>query len=308
MILLSAMSFMVSALVSISTGDEIEALPGTEPLTMEGDIASQLVSGVDKFLLRELDAAVERRPEHWNRDFSSAENYNVSIEPNRKGLAHILGVRDARVPFDGLEHLGTTEQPALICRGNGYDVYAVRWPAFGDVNGEGLLLEPTNGKPIANIVAIPDADQTPEQIAGLVEGVAEESQYARRLAESGCRVVVPMLINRKPKVNQISNREFLYRSAFELGRHLIGYEVQKVLAVVDWFEHDAAKIGVIGWGEGALLALYAGALDIRIDVVCVSGYFDSRQNIWDEPLCRNVFGLLEQFGDAELARDRKSVV
>jgi predicted alpha/beta-fold hydrolase len=33
----------------------------------------------------------------------------------------------------------------------------------------------------------------------------------------------------------------------------------------------------------------------------VSGYFDSRQNIWQEPLDRNVFGLLEQFGDAELA-------
>jgi len=301
MILLSTMSFMVSALVSISAGDEIEALPGTESLTTEGDIASQLVSGVDKFLLRELDAAVERRLKHWNRDFSSAENYNASIEPNRKRLAHILGVRDARVLFDGLEKIGTTEQPALVGRGDGYDIYAVRWPAFGDVNGEGLLLEPTNGSPIANIVAIPDADQTPEQIAGLVEGVAAESQYARRLAESGCRVVVPMLINREPKVNQISNREFLYRSAFELGRHLIGYEVQKVLAVVDWFERDAAKIGVIGWGEGALLALYAGVLDIRIDAVCVSGYFDSRQNIWQQPISRNVFGLLEQFGDAELA-------
>jgi dienelactone hydrolase len=134
-----------------------------------------------------------------------------------------------------------------------------------------------------------------------VEGVAPESQYARRLAESGCRVVVPMLINRELKVNQISNREFLYRSAFELGRHLIGYEVQKVLALVDWFERDASKIGVIGWAEGGMLALYAGALDMRIDAVCISGYFDSRQNIWQEPICRNVFGLLEQFGDAELA-------
>ncbi len=301
MILLSAIPFMVSALVSISPGAEINPLPGTEPLTMEGDIASEIVSGVDKFLLRELDASVERRAKHWKRDLSSAENYNASIEPNRKRLAHILGVRDARVPFDGLEKVGTTEQPALVGRGNGYDIYAVRWPAFGDVNGEGLLLEPTNGKPVANIVAIPDADQTPEQIVGLAEGVAAESQYARRLAESGCRVVVPMLINREPKVNQISNREFLYRSAFELGRHLIGYEVQKVLALVDWFERNDAKIGVIGWGEGGMLALYAGALDTRIDAVCVSGYFDSRQNIWQEPICRNVFGLLEQFGDAELA-------
>ena len=50
-----------------------------------------------------------------------------------------------------------------------------------------------------------------------------------------------------------------------------------------------------------MLALYAGALDRRIAAVCISGYFDSRQNVWQEPLDRNVFGLLEQFGDAELA-------
>ena len=32
---------------------------------------------------------------------------------------------------------------------------------------------------------------------------------------------------------RLTSREFAYRSAFELGRHLIGYEVQKVLALVD---------------------------------------------------------------------------
>ena len=39
---------------------------------------------------------------------------------------------------------------------------------------------------------------------------------------------------------KISDREILYRSAFEMGRHIIGYEVQKVLAGVDWFSKDAA--------------------------------------------------------------------
>jgi len=38
-----------------------------------------------------------------------------------------------------------------------------------------------------------------------------------------------------------------------------------------------------------------------IHAALVSGYFDSRQGVWQEPLDRNVFGLLEQFGDAELA-------
>ena len=33
----------------------------------------------------------------------------------------------------------------------------------------------------------------------------------------------------------------------------------------------------------------------------MSGYFEPREEIWKEPIDRNVFGLLEQFGDAELA-------
>jgi dienelactone hydrolase len=298
-------------------------LPGTAPLTIEGDIAAELVDGVDRFLLRKIDEVAAQRASFWKRDLSSAEAYRKSIEPNRQRLAHILGVRDARAPFEGLEIVATTQQPPLVGRGHGYQVFAVRWPAFGDVTGEGLLLVPAVNTPhgmvpdtrrrFADVVAIPDADQTPEQIAGLAEGVPAESQFARRLAESGCRVLVPMLVSRELKTRgvdgrgwaMVSNREFLYRSAFEMGRHLIGYEVQKVLAAVDWFAKDAGqqkpRIGVIGYGEGGLLALSAAALDTRIDAVCVSGYFDDRRSVWQEPIERNVFGLLEQFGDAELA-------
>ncbi|HEX5273024.1 MAG TPA: dienelactone hydrolase family protein [Gemmataceae bacterium] len=291
-----------------------EPLTGTKPLTMEGDIAAQLVEGVDKFLLREIDKSVERRAKYWERDVSSAEAYDKSIEPNRKRLAHILGVRDARIPFDAPELVATPTQPALVGKGDGYEIFAVRWPAFGDVHGEGLLLVPSaDRKKVADVVAIPDADQTPEQFVGLTEGVAKDSQIARRLAESGCRVIVPVLIDRHMEKRHapggngganLTSREYLYRSAFELGRQLIGYEVQKVLAAVDWFANEGgkdAKIGVMGYGEGGMLALYAGALDTRITAVCVSGYFANRNNIWQEPIDRNVFGLLEQFGDAELA-------
>src|SRR6185312_15697829 len=50
-----------------------------------------------------------------------------------------------------------------------------------------------------------------------------------------------------------------------------------------------------------LLAFYSAALDNRIASACVSGYFDDRRNIWKQPGDRNVFGLLDQFGDAEVA-------
>ncbi len=313
--------FLVVLQNSLS-GAELEAtrLPGTEPLEWTDDIASRLVDGVDRFLLDQLEKSVERREQYWHRDFSSPAAYSKSIEPNRQRLAHILRVRDERVPFDAPELVATTERPALIAEGKGFKVYAIRWPVIRNIHGEGLLLVPDED-PVADVVAIPDADQTPEMIVGLAEGVAAESQFARRLAESGCRVVVPVLISREMKRRappgqsgraNLTNREYLYRSSFELGRHLIGYEVQKVLAVVDWFQHvqqienqkskiENPKIGMIGYGEGGMLALYAAAIDTRIDVSLVSGYFDDRNNIWQQPVDRNVFGLLEQFGDAELA-------
>jgi dienelactone hydrolase len=327
----------------------VASLPGTKALTWKGDIASDLVNAAHRFLVRETEQSVDKRAQYWARDFSSPARYEASIEANRKRLAHILGVRDARGPFDAPELVGTVGEPPLVGQGRHYDILSVRWPAFGDVFGEGLLLRPHRAAPVANVVAIPDVTQTPEQLAGLVPGIAAESQVARRLAESGCQVLVPVLVDRERKTRGegrgargegkgtrdegraprpfpsgpwLTSREFIYRPAFELGRHVIGYEVQKVLAGVDWFSRDAvekrrgqetraersetraersAKVGVIGWGEGGLLALYAGALDRRIDAVCVSGYFDDRRNLWQEPVDRNVFGLLREFGDAELA-------
>src|SRR5262245_32119566 len=285
---------------------EVKVLPGTKPLMMKGDIASQMVDGIDKFLLKQIEKAAKNREKLWKRDFSAAKAYDQSIEPNRKRLAHILGVRDKRVPFKAPELVGTVDEPALVGKSKTYNIHAVRWPAFGDVHGEGLLLTPTKGKPVADVIAIPDADVTPEQLCGLMKGVKEESQYARRLAESGCRVLVPVLIDRtyeKRGNAKMTSREYVYRSAFELGRHIIGYELQKVLAGVDWFAKesgDKAKIGVIGWGEGGMLALYAGALDTRIKAVCVSGVLGQLERTRSQPTGRNVFGLLERFGDVEL--------
>jgi dienelactone hydrolase len=282
-----------------------EPLAGTKPLTLEGDIAAQLVAGVDTFLIRETGAAAKGREKLWTRNTESNEAFAKSIEPNLKRLAHILGVRDARVPFDAPELVATLDTPALVGKGENYEVLAVRWPAFGNVHGEGLLLRPTKGKPVANIIAIPDADVTPEQLCGLMPGVGANAQYARRLAEGGCQVLVPVLIDRSYAARngraKMTNREYIYRSAFEVGRHIIGYEIEKVLAGVDWFTKDKeAKIGVIGWGEGGLLAFYAAALDPRIKSVYVSGFFGGREKTWEQPIDRNVFGLLREFGDGEI--------
>jgi len=279
-----------------------------------------MVEGIDKFLMREVGRSVQERQNLWHRDFSSAEAYNRSIQLNRGHLAKKIGVVEPRSRVKALEYINSTATSPVVAETESYRVYSVRWPVFDDVNGEGLFLQP-KGDVIARIVAIPDADQTPEMLAGLVPGIPTESQFARRFAEFGCQVIVPVLVNRhdtysgNPPLRRFTNqphREWIYRQAYEMGRHVIGYEVQKVVAAVDWFvEQDAAlpkqkpqplgQIGVVGYGEGGLMALYAAALDTRIDASLVSGYFGPRERVWEEPIYRNVFGLLNEFGDAEIA-------
>jgi len=286
-------------------------LAGTKPLEMQGDLAAQMVAGLRGFMLKQIEASVTGREKLWRRDFSSKEAYSRSVASNRERFKTYIGAVDPRVPFEGIELVGTTSTPAKLAEGAGYTVYAVRWPVLDGVDAEGLLLQP-KGKPVAKVVAIPDADCSPEMLAGLAVGVPPEAQFARRLAENGRLVLVPTIIDRKAtwsgnpdigrKTDQ-SHREWIYRQAFEMGRHIIGYEVQKVLAAVDWFarEGSEAKIGVIGYGEGGLLALYAAAADTRIDAAVVSGYFQARERVWQEPIYRNIWGLLHEFGDAGVA-------
>jgi dienelactone hydrolase len=275
------------------------------------DRAAEMVQGIDDYLAEQLTLSLARRQSLWNLDYSSLEAFARSVQPNRDDLRRILGVVDQRLPVKDLEHIASRGVPALIAEGSSYRVYAVRWPVLEGVDAEGLLLDP-KGSAVACVVALPDADWSPEMLAGLSPGLPEKAQFARRLAENGCRVIVPTLIDRsdtwsgnpRHRMTNQPHREFIYRMAYEMGRHVIGYEVQKVLSAVDWFSQakDRLSVGVFGYGEGGLLALYSGALDPRIDAVAVSGYFGPRERMWSEPIYRNVWAFLREFGDAELAR------
>src|SRR5439155_26326726 len=140
--------------------------------------------------------------------------------------------------------------------------------------------------PIASIVVLPDADQTPEMLMGFTPGLPPERQSGRHLAENGCRLMIPVLVSRddtfsgNARLKRFTNqphREWIYRQAYEMGRHVIGYEVEKVLAAVDWLAKTNARIpggasqqiAVAGYGEGGLIALYAAALDTRIKAALV---------------------------------------
>ena len=258
-----------------------QSLPGTAALEPNPDFSAKMVAGIDQMALRLI------------------EQSQASRKPTREKLRAALGMVDERVSFSALELQGDTTSPALLHETDTCRVFRVRWPVFDGVHGEGLYLQP-KGKPTARVIYLPDASGTPEK---LLDGF---------LLGSGAEVVIPALISRDSEFStnekfgvktNCSHREWIYRQSYELGRHLIGYEVQKALAVVDWFKTQKEQVPVLiaGIGEGGMLALHAAAIDERIDSVYSAGYFAPRESVWEEPIERNVFGLLRDFGDAEIA-------
>ena len=93
--------------------------------------------------------------------------------------------------------------------------------------------------------------------------------------------------------------------SYELGRHLIGYEIQKVLGAIDLFEsrnrEHEAPIGMIGYGEGGPCWRSTRQLSTgespRSSLAATS---KNGRGLWQETIDRNVWSLLTEFGDAEV--------
>ena len=288
--------------------DEPATLPGTKPLEGAGDLASTMIDGIDRFLVRKIHEAEAKRASFWDRQLDGPDAFASSNEPNRRRLAKILGLRESGLPTTRMEILGSLRTGPALAEDDTLVVYAVRWEGLQDMHGEGLMLVPKGpNRHLADVVAIPDSTQTPESLCGLTPGVPEASRFPLRLARSGCRVIVPTLVDRDTDNQFIPHREFVHRQSFELGRLVAGYEIIQVRSALRWFRQERAKdgvdrpTGVMGYGDGGMIALYSEATQVNANAVCVSGYFGERSKIWTEPLDRNVFGLLERFGDAEVA-------
>ena len=72
-----------------------EVLPGTSPLTWEGNLPDRLMDGAHDYIDRKIAASITAREQHWHRDTSSPAAYERSVGPNRVRLAKVLGLLSA---------------------------------------------------------------------------------------------------------------------------------------------------------------------------------------------------------------------
>jgi len=261
-------------------------------------------------MVQQIGADLDRRI----KEAPSKRNYATQDGPNslsikKQRLSEILGVVDSRVGIGGYEVIladGVRPTEAV-----GFVISSVRWPVLPRLDGEGLLLEPKTPNGQTTIV-LGDADDLPEALIGLIPGTEKKAKKIRALAQSGSRVFVVAMVDRRDDnsgsrvIGRFTNqphREFVYRMAYEMGRHVIGYEIQRVLGLVDILTHQDPKqtISLWGWGEGGVVALPAAALDERISRVGLGGSFSPKENVWQEPIYRNVWNYVSEFGDAGTA-------
>ena len=114
----------------IASSPPEQVLPGTSPLTQDGDLAEQMEDRIRRFLLRRVQDAPQQRLALWQRDYRSVQDYEKSVSANRKRFGQIIGVVDSRVSPRALELLASPLGPAELAQGPGYSVAAVRWPGL----------------------------------------------------------------------------------------------------------------------------------------------------------------------------------
>jgi dienelactone hydrolase len=220
---------------------------------------------IERFLDRQIADAERRRPERWQRDFTSIANYEKSIAPWRKRLTVWLGGTD--YPPAELkpreEKLGETKA---------FTAHQVWFTAFDEVQVYGILLLPKGeAKKRTAVIAIHGMAGSPESVCGLAEKDDYHQRFGARLAERGFVVFAPL------DINTAKGRSWLDRKAKMVGRRLQGLEQFKIQRVVDYLQQrpdvDSKRIGVYGISWGGRTSMNAAALDPRLAAAVVSGHF-----------------------------------
>jgi len=260
------------------------------------------------------------RAEYWKAlDFSSVAAYDRSAARYRREWAEFLGV-----PEPGALPLNPKREK--IVELETHTAYRVWLDALPGVQAYGILLVPKNvpGK-LPGLIALHGHNGSPEIVAGFLP--PDNSGY-KRFGETAAKmsyvVWCPYIHGRYSEQSEpnegpeAKGRNILNKKALLSGRTVMGLEIAKLRRGVDYLaslpEVDAGRIGMYGLSKGGHYTLYTAALEPRIKVAVVSGWFNHRARKLMAPKTgegmffltypnRDEYylkGLLNCFGDAEL--------
>lgn len=287
-------------------------LPGTAPLELTKPLHEVMVQGISLFAERELAKAREQRTASW----VSESDREASRVAARKRLREYIGAVDPLTDSDESWISVQSADQISIFSDDGVVLaqgHQLKIPVTEGITCETQFFRGSNqdgnDAPVADrpvFVLLAD----PHLIA------QDHWELPVSIARRGGTVACPVLVDRNtefsmhPEIRQTNmpHREYLYRLGFNMGRHIVGYEVERTLALINRLHQQLSgnggepKIIVVGLGEGGLIAeLVAALAPQQIDAAVICGYFGPRENVWQEPIDHNIWSQLTEFGDAELA-------
>ncbi len=229
------LAFCGAVLVSL-WGQQTDLLPGTTRWDFPADIAAEQHDELRRYFEGRIAAAGEARSRYWARA--------NAVEQNRAEFPRIIGAVDTFFPPK--PKIKTLSETAAI------RFSLVEWPVLplgnspatlgssGAVVTEyGVLLESKRPGKHPAVVAIADANVSAADISGITTRLPQREQFARSMAVNGYIVFAPFFTQRRTfSLPWTEDRDWLVRLGYQVGRHLIGSEVQQVSSAIDFLPSE----------------------------------------------------------------------
>jgi dienelactone hydrolase len=154
------------------------------------------------------------------------------------------------------------------------------------------------GRPAPALLCLHGHGRGKDDVVGLAPTLKERQQrirpynydYGHQFAERGYIVLAPDARQFGERAADGMSCTWAMTAGLLLGKVLVGLRVWDALRALDYLqtrpEVDPARLGCVGLSWGGTHTLYTSALDERIKVAIVSGYFDSfKDNLIDAGCC-----------------------
>ncbi|MFI4912327.1 MAG: alpha/beta hydrolase family protein [Sedimentisphaeraceae bacterium JB056] len=246
----------------------------------------------ESFLRNNLSKHNSLRKHEWKRDFSSVENYLVSVESKRDMLKKMLGFW---IEPDRREEVNIIEKK-LIRAEQGFDVYRLLFEITEGVHTYAIELVPETEGTHPGLLVQHGYGGSPELVCGFCQQANMEDYSYRSLGIRAVKRNYHVIAVHHPSGFGFSEETIasipgfedryaygknrLHRLALLQNSTLFGLDMLAssrgidILLQNDDVEKD--KIGMYGLSQGGQSALYLPALDRRIKASVCSAYFNNR--------------------------------
>ncbi len=204
----------------------------------------------------------------WDRDYSSTDAFERSVEPNRQQWRAILNPPELRKSGP----LKKEPHPYLN------DIHA-EWIelSLGPVTAQAILVIPEDASednPVPLIIAQHGIGSYPETPFSLNNDAYHS--YARELLKSGFAVLAPM------NLRSMERRNYIERLCRLIDTTLPGIELARLQHLLDVVltdpRVDPERVGMWGVSLGGMATMFWMPLEPRIKAGVVSAWFNHRQN------------------------------